>query len=204
MAVDRCAQRNAPITLFCLLIVGVLPACSWLSPEKPELPYAGVTSKNLSNLKHWSFDGRLAVSGANDSWSASVNWLHDSGEELVKLSGPLGQGGAIISLRNDTVSIDRGNGRVESSDDPEAFISQQMGVFVPVRSLRYWVLGQPEPIVNSEPTASGFKQSGWTVEYKQMQTVGLELMPRKMAVTNSQVNLKLVIDEWNLDGVKTK
>lgn len=204
MAVNRHAQNRALIIQFCLLVIGILPACSWLVTEKPELAYTGVTSKNLSNLKHWSFDGRLAVSGANDSWSASINWLHDPAEELVKLSGPLGQGGAIILLRDTAVSIDRGNGTIESSDDPETFVSQQLGVYVPVRSLRFWVLGQPEPIVDSEPTANGFKQAGWTVEYKQMQTVGRELMPRKMAVMNPQVKLKLVIDEWNLDGVEAK
>lgn len=203
MAVDRHAQTVALI--FQLgFIVGFLPGCSWLIPEKPELPYTGVTSKSLSNLKRWAFDGRVAVSDANDSWSASISWRHDVDAELIKLSGPLGQGGAIISLNADAVSIDRGNGRIESSNDPEIFVSQQLGVFVPVRSLRYWVLGQPEPVADTEPAASGFRQSGWTIEYTQMQTVGQESMPRKMAVMNPHIKLKLVIDEWDLDGANTK
>jgi len=38
------------------------------------------------------------------------------------------------------------------------------------------------------------------VTYKEMQKIGVELMPRKMAVSNERLKLKLIIDQWGLNG----
>ena len=100
------------------------------------------------------------------------------------------------------VTIDHDDGQVESSDDPEQFINQQLGMFVPLHSLRYWVVGLPEPSKAFETTAAGFNQAGWVNEYKQMQLANNEAMPRKMTVMNEQVKVKLIIDHWILDDGK--
>ena len=92
---------------------------------------------------------------------------------------------------------------MQTSTQPEEFINQQLGMFVPVRSLRYWVVGLPEPSRSYKETAVGFNQSGWLSEYKQMQPVDDESMPRKMTVMNNQVKLKLIIDHWVLNDTKT-
>ena len=153
----------------------------------------------------WS-DGRLkvglALTGQNDSWSANISWGHSPEEEKIKLSGPLGQGTVVILLTGNVVTIDRGGDDVQSSTQPEEFINQQLGMFVPVQSLRYWVVGLPEPSGSFKETATGFNQSGWLIEYKQMQPVDNGTMPRKMMVTNEQVKLKLIIDQWVLNDAK--
>ncbi len=77
-------------------------------------------------------------------------------------------------------------------------ISREVGLIVPVTSLRYWVLGLPEPNSSFVDTQDGFGQSGWVNEYKQMQLVGINNLPHKMIVMNDQVKLKLIVDHWNL------
>jgi len=114
----------------------------------------------------------------------------------------LGQGATVIQLTGDLVTIDRGNDQVQSSTQPEAFINQQLGMFVPVHSLRYWVVGLPEPTSAFVETATGFKQAGWLIEYKQMQSIDDLSMPRKITITNEQVKLKLIIDQWVLNVAK--
>jgi outer membrane lipoprotein LolB len=179
-----------------------MSGCS-LMPVEPVLQYGKVNTRHLANLPAWSFEGRLAVTDARDSWSASVDWQHaDLAGEQIKLAGPLGQGAAVIRLKDQVVSIDRGGGKIESSADPEQFISQQLGVFVPVQSLRYWVLGMPEPSMAFSEDAEGFTQAGWKVAFKEMQLVGLETLPKKIMVVNKLVKIKLVIDDWNLNGAK--
>lgn len=163
-----------------------------------------MSSLPVYKLSQWSFDGRLALTGQKDSWSANIDWQHHQDQERIRLSGPLGQGGTVIQLMGDRVTVDRGHGDVQSSDQPEAFINQQIGVFVPAYSLRYWVTGLPEPNQAFEETGSGFKQSGWLIEYKQMQAVDDQAMPRKLTVTNGQTKLKLVIDQWVLNGSGVK
>jgi len=77
-----------------------------------------------------------------------------------------------------------------------------LGMFVPVHSLRYWVVGLPEPSNAFVETATGFMQAGWLIEYKQMQLVNDQSMPRNITVTNDQVRLKLFIDQWVLNVTK--
>ena len=184
---------------WCLVLM--LSACS-TAPVEPEVHYSKIAREHLYKLERWSFDGRLALTGKNDSWSANINWGHQPDDEKIKLSGPLGQGATVIQLTGDAVTIDRGDGHAQSSTQPEEFINQQLGMFVPVHSLRYWVIGLPEPTSAFVETATGFKQAGWLIEYKQMQPVDDQSMPRKITVTNEQVKLKLIIDQWVLNVAK--
>ncbi len=193
-------KRGLLVWLF--FVIG-LTACS-IVPVAPDVAYSTKAKAHLYQLGQWSFEGRMSLTGNKDAWSATVAWAHVPAKEEIKLSGPLGQGGTVIGLTNQVVSIDRGNGDVQTSGQPEVFVSQQLGMFVPLRSLRYWVVGLPEPGQGYEETGSGFKQAGWLVDYRQMQSVGNEAMPRKITVMNGQVKLKLVIDEWVLDSVSTR
>jgi len=184
-----------------LCIVVFLTGCA-TAPVVPEAQYSKTSRAHLYKLERWSFSGRLALTGKNDSWSANINWVHTPYDERIKLSGPLGQGATVIQLTGNLVTIDRGDGKAQSSSQPEAFINQQLGMFVPVHSLRYWVVGLPEPSSVFVETATGFKQAGWLIEYKQMQLVNDQSMPRNIIVTNDQVKLKLFIDQWVLNVTK--
>ena len=184
-----------------LLLAGilVLPACSMLSTT-PEIAYQPTTAQNeLYDLQRWAFEGRIAITGKNDAWSANINWEHTPTEDLIKLSGPLGQGGAVIQLNASGVTIDQGGGDVKSSTDVENFINQQVGLAVPVNSLRYWVVGLPDKSQAASTIANGFEQVGWKNQYKTMQPVGSYVLPRNMTVTSETVKLKLFIDQWILD-----
>lgn len=183
------------LLVWCLIFL--LSACS-VVPVEPELRYSRAAMQHLYGVERWSFEGRLAVTGQKDSWSANISWEHGPDVEKIKLSGPLGQGAVVMSLIGDVVTIDRGGGDVQSSAKPEEFINQQLGMFVPVRSLRYWVIGLPEPSHSYKATDAGFNQVGWLSEYKQMQSVDDSAMPHKMTVMNNQVKLKLIIDHWVL------
>jgi len=183
-------------------LVLLLSACS-VVPVEPSARYSRSSMLYLYDLERWSFEGRLALTGQNDSWSANISWEHSPDAEKIKLSGPLGQGAVVISLKGNVVTIDRGGNDVQSSSRPEEFINQQLGMFVPVRSLRYWVVGLPEPSRSYKDTDIGFNQAGWLSEYKQMQPVDGGAMPLKMMVMNKQVKLKLIIDHWVLNDTKS-
>ena len=184
---------------WCMVLM--LSACT-IAPVEPEIHYSRIAREHLYQMERWSLEGRLALTGKNDSWQASINWGHRPDDEKIKLSGPLGQGATIIQLTGNLVTIDRGDDEVQSSTQPEEFINQQLGMFVPVRSLRYWVVGLPEPSSAFVETATGFTQGGWLIEYKQMQQVDDQSMPRKISVTNERVKLKLFIDQWVLNVAK--
>lgn len=185
-------------TAFAVLL---LSACISVPPV-PEGTYSKSAREHLYKVQDWHLEGRLAITAPKDSWSASIEWRHQPGKENIKLSGPLGQGAVLIELSGGVVKIDRGGGNVQTSAQPEQFINQQLGKFVPLQSLRFWAVGLPESGQDFQETADGFVQDGWLVAYKEMQKAGAEMMPHKLAVSDGQVKLKLIIDQWDLDGGK--
>jgi outer membrane lipoprotein LolB len=169
-------------------------------PTTPEIAYKPTSAQSeLYDLQRWGFEGRIAVVSKSDVAQASINWEHSPDEDLIKLSGPLGQGAVTIQLNSTGVTIDRGGGDVKTSTNPEEFINQQVGLFVPVKSLRYWVIGVPEKSQEVTTIESGFEQAGWRNQYKTMQPVSGHVLPRNMTVTKDSVKLKLFIDQWMLD-----
>ncbi len=181
-----------------VLLVLLLSACSSVTVE-PEGRYEIQTRESLYKLECWSFEGRVAITGKKEAWQANINWTHNANEEKIKLTGPLGQGATLIQLTGNRVTIDRGDNKPLSSNQPELFINQQLGLFVPVQSLRYWVVGLPEPSSRYNVTPNGFTQAGWLVDYKQMLPVNNQAMPYKIAVSNEQLKLKLIINQWVLN-----
>lgn len=153
----------------------------------------------LSELKQWSFDGRLSVVGQPVIF---VSWHHAVDHEQLKLSGPLGQGAVTIDLTPNKIKIDKGAGEVMVSDQVEAFLFEKTGVLIPVQSLQYWVVGLPLPSHTYQMTDNGFVQTGWLVEYKQLQTSGAVYMPAKIFASNAQNKIKLIIDQWDVGNAK--
>jgi outer membrane lipoprotein LolB len=166
--------------------------------------YSSATKQHLYGLDKWAFEGRVSITNQSDSWTANIDWQHFAGKEKIRLSGPLGQGATVIDLADDFVTIDHGGGNKQSSRYPEAFIGQQVGLYVPVQSLRFWVVGVPELEGKFEEIGNGFVQDGWLIEYQQMQAVAKESLPRKITVKNDKVKLKLVIDQWVINDVNVR
>lgn len=192
-----------PAGILALALVLALMGCA-SGPELPQAKYDVAANEYLYGLGAWSLEGRLSLAGKDSSWSANIVWRHVPGKEWIRLSGPLGQGGAVVELVGGVVSIDRGNGDVQRSDSPDSFLSQQLGISVPVDSLRYWVVGLPQPAYESRMVVDGFSQLGWLVGYRQMQNIEGRVLPRNISVVKERVRLKLFIDNWVLESAKTR
>lgn len=186
------------------VFVLLLSACASAPPVLPSGSYAQAARAHLYDMQEWRFEGRVAITSPKDSWSAHIEWNHLPNSETIKLSGPLGQGAVAIELTGDVVKIDWGGGHVQTSSQPEQFINQQLGLFVPLQSLRFWAVGLPESGQAFQETADGFVQNGWLIDYREMQKTGAETMPHKMAVSNEHAKLKLIVDQWDLNGGNAK
>ncbi len=182
-----------------VLIALAVAACTSISPAVKG-SYTQADASSLYGLTAWRLEGRLAVVAPNDTWSAGLEWRHLPVLERLKLSGPLGQGGVAIELNGAGVTIDRGGGNIQTSNEPEKFISRQLGLEVPIHSLRFWAVGLPEADCEYQKTADGFVQNGWLIVYKEMQQAGKHLLPRKMTISKNNMRLKLIIDQWDLNG----
>lgn len=178
-----------------VVLVSMLGGCA-VEPLKTVSVFDRAERGKLYQLTHWAFDGRVALMRDHESWTANITWKRRSADEDIRLSGPLGQGGVAIHIAEDFVGIDRGDGEVKYADRSDEVVAEELGFYVPIKSLRYWVVGLVDPESTFEDIESGFIQDGWTVLIKQMQQTSVGMMPRKIDVTNREVKLKLIIDQW--------
>jgi outer membrane biogenesis lipoprotein LolB len=69
-----------------VLCVLLLSGCSLFQPiEPPNVPYSKTESLQLYKLEQWSLDGRLSITGRNDSWTANLDWQHSADKEQINL-----------------------------------------------------------------------------------------------------------------------
>lgn len=183
------------LSIFLLLLAS---GCSEIVVKPVKDTYHLNDRSAFYELKNWAFKGRLAVSDNKESWTASIEWAHTEKEDALKLSGPLGQSAIKIILTKNSVILDRGKGEVLQSSEIDAFIEAQLGMSIPINSLRYWVLGLTHPNKSFVKLADGFEQEKWIIQYSQMQQTDKQWMPRKLKALQNKTRLKLVIDRWTL------
>ncbi|MDQ7091879.1 MAG: lipoprotein insertase outer membrane protein LolB [Methylococcales bacterium] len=181
------------MTLFVLI-----SGCTEMVVKPVEDKYHLSERKNFYDLKKWRFTGRLVIVDKKESWTATLEWHHLEKKETLTLSGPLGQSAIKITLTENLMTLDRGDGKVTQSEDITHFIEQQLGMVIPVKSLRYWVLGLTHPDKPFVQLADGFEQEKWIIQYREMQQINKKWMPRKLKAMRGKTRLKLVIDQWTL------
>jgi len=150
-------------------------------------------------------EGRVSVKTEAESFSGGLVWRRDARLQELLLRTPLGQG--VAELRGDQLgmSLIDAKGRAYHAADPDALARQALGVDLPLRGLQWWVLGQPRPgeafhaQADSEGRLSALTQDGWHIDYsRHIQVDGYSLPGRLMARRGDNLEVRLVIDLWEL------
>lgn len=151
----------------------------------------------------WGFIGKIGLWAYGEQESANIDWQDCENRYLVRLSGPLGVGSALIYGTDAGVSLHRGGEDTVHADSPEELLAS-MGWYLPVSSLRYWLRGLPSPQAphqrtpEPDPETTALDQSGWHIEYSYQNG-----RIARIAMDNSQIRLKWIIRDWQ-DSVACK
>lgn len=188
-------RSRAALTTASLLSLLVLAGCAGLrTASLPDLELPSSWESRRSALQAWpGYDlrGRIAVARGDDGFSGALRWVQAGEKARLELEGPLGVGGARYDL--DPATLDG------------AALERALGVPVPVASLRYWLLGVPDPALAAEESLetgaarlATLRQAGWSVVYARYAAVpGTRLeMPQRIEVTRDGVRLRLLIEGW--------
>ncbi len=168
-----------------IIAMALVSACS-LTPNAPATDPAP---------NHWGFTGKIGLWAYGEQESANIDWHDCINHYLIRLSGPLGVGGALIYGDNSSVSLHRGAEDSISADTPEELLAN-MGWYLPVSSLRFWLRGQPAPDAPYQQApeagrASTLNQSGWDISYGyQSEKIA------RINMNNGQIRLKWIIRNW--------
>jgi len=167
-------------------VVALLASCATVPPET--LPPGS-----------FSLVGRVAVRYGDEAASGRVAWRHSHTADELVISTPLGQGVAEITRRDGVYTLVAANGERYSATDPERLTRQVLGYALPLDGLPDWVQGRPEQGVEAVTRYDGdrlaeLRQRGWLIDY----SGGDERPPKRVRVTRGDLDIRLVIDEWQL------
>ena len=115
-------------------------------------------------------------------------------------------GGTALELRGDSdgVTLHGGDG-VHYARSPESLLLEHTGWSIPLRGLRYWVLG----IVSPDGEAEGLEldregrlarivQSGWRIAYRRYAKVQDLDLPSRIDLERAGFEARLVVERWTL------
>jgi len=147
--------------------------------------------------------GRVAVATGSEGFNARLRWTQDGKQTRMSLDGPLGAGGVQVTSDGAAISIVTSRGDHLDNDAARAELASRLGFDPPLDSLRYWILGVPEPgqpdqeSLDAQQRLSTLQQNGWQIDYTDYISVRGEWLPSKLTLQRQGVRLRVIVDGWN-------
>lgn len=161
----------------------------------------------LASLQDWSLSGKVGFANGRDSGSGGLEWTQRAGMTTLDFHGPLGAGGVHMEGGADELHVRTSRGDDFTTQDPEADLGARLHQPLPVLSLRYWILGMPDPrdgfskVSDARGELMSLDQSGWHVEYQEYTDVSGYSLPTRLTLTRGEVRIKMVVSDWVLPAV---
>ncbi|MHB1869665.1 MAG: lipoprotein insertase outer membrane protein LolB [Steroidobacteraceae bacterium] len=189
--------------------LGALTALVLSACQTVPVPPAPTTAWNvrrplLQGLSRFELTGRVAVAVGQQGFNADIRWRQSAPGTRMTLSGPFGAGATQVGDLGGALSVITSRGQHLGNAAARTVLERQLGFDPPLGSLRYWILGVPDPSLPATITLDGsqrlarLKQAGWSIDYRAYTSVGAEWLPRLLTVRRAAVRLRMVVDAWHL------
>lgn len=186
-----------------LALCALLAACPAVPrrPEAPALPWPERRAA-LQALDEFVLRGRVAVATAEEGFNASLRWEQAGEGARLSLDGPFGAGGLEIEARADAFTLRNSRGETLDGEAARAALERELGFGLPLGSLRYWVLGVPDPALPAEEALNEAQQltrlvqGGWTIDFGRYARVEGLWRPVRLTVRREAARVRLIIDRW--------
>lgn len=158
----------------------------------------------LQHLDRFGLNGRVAVAVGKQGFNAGLRWNQSGALTRLALTGPLGAGGVEVTAEGGDLSVVTSRGKRLDASAARAELEDKLGFEPPISSLRYWVLGVPDPgapaSVQLDPQQRLIRltQEGWQIDYAAYMPVGVERLPRLLTLQRAGVRVRMVVDGWQL------
>lgn len=189
----------------------LLTACAPFRPAPPAAPQMSEESGSaLRCVDQWALQGRVAFRSPEQSGSARLSWQQREERYRLSMDGPLGVGGIRIEGDDARVQVESRGERQVYASAPEAVLTAALGYELPLRALRYWVLGLSDPqggraVWGASPDAAvpTLRQAGWTVRYESREARVAEVpLPTRITLDRGDLALRLLVEHWDVDPAR--
>jgi outer membrane lipoprotein LolB len=119
------------------------------------------------------------------------------------LRAPLGVGGARVHFDGAGLQVIAADGTRSEGEDAQAQLVKVLGFDPPLTSLRYWLLGVPDPSatavesLDSTARLTQLQQGDWQVVYGEYERSGGQWLPRQLSLRRGPLRMKLHISQWH-------
>ena len=172
---------------------------------------------DLSAIASWEVKAKLAVKTHKRGGQANMLWRREEADHNINLYGPLGGGRVVLTRTAEGATLRDNKKRTYHAETTEELLYRIAGWQVPFGSMRYWVLGVPEPGQGYEESIDEWgrlqtlRQSGWEIEFVEYRDFDGRELPRKFLMTalpgtthiaddqlgeNDEVKVKIIIKRW--------
>lgn len=202
-------------TLFQFLLLALLlseAGCTNIKPNQTALTIKQLDVRDhlgqIASIREFKIEGRLGVQSEKQGISGSVHWHHLKISDEMNLYSPLGGKIAEILNGNNGITLITSDNKVFNAQDPEALTESTLGWRLPITKLSDWIVGRPAngAISNVKWDEDGklkkFNQEGWEISYLEYKESNQIMLPSKMNIRNSKLNLRLIIDRWELPSAQ--
>lgn len=186
------------------LVLGLaLTGCAAIAP-RPEASAAPWAERRavLQSLGQFVLRGRVAVSAAGEGFNASLHWEQTDDAAHLSLDGPLGIGGLELESRDGAFTLRDARGESLDGEAARSELERRLGFELPLGSLRFWVLGVPDPgrpaeeVLNEAQQLTRLLQDGWTIDFDRYARIGAQWRPMRLTARREDARVRLVIDRW--------
>ncbi|KAB7623785.1 lipoprotein insertase outer membrane protein LolB [Alkalilimnicola sp. S0819] len=186
------------VLLAALLLVG----CATRPPQED---VRGDREQALLAVEQWSLSGRAVLRAPRESGRFSVAWRQDGAAYDIWLRAPLGAGSLHLRGEPGRASLQTRD-RILRAASPAQLLAAYLPAPLPVEALGYWLRGLPQPgggarlQRDEDGLPRALAQGAWEVEYRRYVSVGGFLLPEVLHLRGPDVELRLAVNEWVLDG----
>src|SRR5262245_12983467 len=183
-----------------------LAGCATTRPGPTTAPPMTWESRRdaLLALPGWQVQGRIAINAGKDGGSGSFSWKQAHDDLDFRFSGPLGAGGFRIFGDDASLRVQTSDGEDFVLTDPVNDLRERYGWSVPLQSMRYWMLGVPDPQSEAGTTLDdahqliSLEQLGWVVAYTNYADTDGMTLPHKLTLEGEGVRIRVVVERWEL------
>ncbi len=182
------------------VLLAWLSGCAHLRPGEDGLSYPERQAR-LEAVDSWQMNGRIAVDTGERAFQGRFQWTQTSNEIELSIRSPLGTGILQIAGPPERLTV-RARGETWELTDPEPELSALLGWWLPVRSLRAWLLGFSDPAFSTneefgpDRMLQSLEQRLWQLNYVSYQLEEGLLLPRRIDLTHGGVALRVIVDRW--------
>lgn len=167
-----------------------------LSQEQRERQLASITQWRIQSVFSILYRGKLTM--------AYLTWQQSGDRFYQRVSGPFNLGGVRIEGNRNAVTMWKSPQQVVTASSPEKLLTEQLGLRLPVSNLYYWVRDLAVPGLPAQKRYDNrnhlvtLQQGGWHINYNSFVNVNGIDLPNRIVMVNPELNIKLVIKQWNI------